>query len=398
MSLEGHNILLAVTGGIAAYKAPMLVRRLLEAGAQVRVVRTASAERFVTDTTLSVLSQHPVAADLFATGDEFPVLHVGLAEWADLILIAPATAHSLGRLANGLADDLLSCIYLATTAPTLVAPAMEEHMLQHPQVVANCQRLKELGVGWIEPGTGPLASGASGKGRMADIEQIVEATASHLAARQDLLGRRLLVTAGPTLEDVDPVRFVGNRSSGKMGYAIARRARQRGAQVCLVSGPTSLPVPLGVERVDVRSALQMLAASQDAFATADAAIMAAAVADYRPSQASTTKLKRGSGSMSIELVENPDIAATLGQDKQHRVLVAFALETGQGVEQARLKLEKKCADFVVLNDLGDEGAGFEVDTNVVTIVDDGQARRLPRMDKLDVADQILDELVERLSD
>ena len=233
---------------------------------------------------------------------------------------------------------------------------------------------------------------------MADIEQIVEATASHLAARQDLLGRRLLVTAGPTLEDVDPVRFVGNRSSGKMGYAIARRARQRGAQVCLVSGPTSLPVPLGVERVDVRSALQMLAASQDAFATADAAIMAAAVADYRPSQASTTKLKRGSGSMSIELVENPDIAATLGQDKQHRVLVAFALETGQGVEQARLKLEKKCADFVVLNDLGDEGAGFEVDTNVVTIVDDGQARRLPRMDKLDVADQILDELVERLSD
>ncbi|MBT6145200.1 MAG: bifunctional phosphopantothenoylcysteine decarboxylase/phosphopantothenate--cysteine ligase CoaBC, partial [Gemmatimonadetes bacterium] len=351
-----------------------------------------------TDTTLSVLSQHPVSADLFAPSDEFPVLHVGLAEWADLLLIAPATAHTLGRMANGLADDLLTCIYLATTAPILVAPAMEEHMLQHPQVVANSQRLKEQGLGWIEPGTGPLASGASGKGRMADIEDIVAATSACLAGKGDLLGRRLLVTAGPTLEDVDPVRYVGNRSSGKMGYAIAIRARQRGAQVCLVSGPTNLAAPAGVERVDVRSALQMLAACQDAFATADAAIMAAAVADYRPAQASETKIKRGTGTLSIELVENPDIAATLGQEKGDRILVAFALETGHGIEQARKKLEKKHADFVVLNDLADEGAGFEVDTNVVTIVDAEHECSLPRMDKLDVADRILDEVARRLQD
>lgn len=398
MSLEGRRVLLGITGGIAAYKTPLLVRRLLEAGADVRVVRTASAEHFVTDTTLGVLSQHPVATDLFAPTDEFPVLHVGLAQWADLFLVAPATANCLAKMAHGLADDLLTCIHLATTAPILLAPAMEEHMLLHPQVMANARRLQEQGIGWIDPATGPLASGASGKGRMAEIEDILAAVEDRLAQGGDLAGRRVLVTAGPTLEDVDPVRFIGNRSSGKMGYAIAARARQRGAQVTLVSGPTSLPTPEGVERVDVRSALQMLQACQEAVDSADAAIMAAAVADYRPRNPSEEKLKRGDGGMSIELVANPDIAATLGQDKGQRILVAFALETTRGIEQARRKLVKKNADFVVLNDLGDEGAGFEVDTNVVTLVDEAGERKFPQMAKDQVADVILDEVLRRLAD
>ncbi|HJN30305.1 MAG TPA: bifunctional phosphopantothenoylcysteine decarboxylase/phosphopantothenate--cysteine ligase CoaBC [Candidatus Latescibacteria bacterium] len=402
MTLQDRHILLGITGGIAAYKAPLLIRRLLECGAKVRVVRTATAEQFVTDTTLSVLSQHPVSADLFAPTDEFPVLHVGLAEWADLFLVAPATAHTLGKMAHGLADDLLTCVYLATQAPTMVAPAMEEHMLQHPQVVANCQRLRQQGVGWIEPATGPLASGASGKGRMADIEQIIADVESNLASQadsnstQDLQGRRLLVTAGPTLEDLDPVRFIGNRSTGKMGYAIAEQARRRGASVHLVSGPTQLPVPDGVEFVGVRSALDMLQACESAFEGVDAAIMAAAVADFRPATSSQTKMKRDAGIKPIELVENPDIAATLGARKGKRVLIAFAMETGQGVDEARGKLKKKSADLVVLNNLQQEGAGFAVDTNIVSFVDSKREATLPLLEKHEVADRILDEVTDLL--
>ncbi len=406
MTLEGRKILLGITGGIAAYKIPLLIRELVARGSQVRVVRTATAERFVTDTTLSVLSRHPVSSDLFSQADElqadesqaneFPVLHVGLAEWADLFLIAPATANTLGKLANGLADDLLSCIYLSTQAPTLVAAAMEEHMLNHPRVVANCQRLRTDGVGWIEPATGLLASGASGKGRMAEIQDIVDAVHQRLSSTADLQGMRILVTAGPTLEDLDPVRFIGNRSSGKMGYAVARQAQRRGASVVLVSGPTQLAAPSGVEIIHVRSALEMLEACKGHFPSADAAIMAAAVADYRPTSRSETKLKRDQGIDTISLVENPDISATLGATKGSRVLVAFAMETGQGLEQARKKLIAKNADFVVLNDLNEEGAGFAVDTNVVTLVDTDTDQKLLRMDKHDVGDRILDEVRQRI--
>ena len=402
MTLEGRRILLAVTGGIAAYKTPLLIRELLARGAQVRVVRTAHAEQFVTDTTLAVLSQNPVSADLFASTHEFPVLHVGLAQWADLFLVAPATANTLGKMAHGLADDLLTCIYLATQAPTMVAAAMEEHMLNHPQVMANCVRLRQDGVGWIDPETGPLASGASGKGRMASIEAIISAVEQRLAAGRNLQdddfdGRRLLITAGPTFEDLDPVRFIGNRSSGKMGYAIATRARERGASVVMVSGPTHLQTPPGVDVVSVRSALDMLQACQDHFDGCDAAIMAAAVADYRPVSVSDTKLKREAGLDSIALVENPDISAILGTQKGSRLLVAFAMETGQGLDQARKKLEKKNADFVVLNDLQQAGAGFAVDTNVVTFVDATSEQTFPKMDKLDVGDRILDEVLRRFT-
>ena len=284
MRLEGRRVLLGVSGGIAAYKAPLVLRLLREEGAEVRVVRTARAARFVTDPTLSVLSGHPVHGDLFAADEEFPVLHVGLAKWAELFLVAPATANLLGKMAAGIADDLLTTICLATPAPVVLAPAMEEEMLEHPRVQANAASLRAAGVGWIEPESGHLASGASGRGRMASPEGILEAAVDRLtgASGGDLEGLRILVTAGPTVEDLDPVRFLSNRSSGKMGFALARRARQRGAGVHLVSGPAEMAPPEGVRTTFVRSAAEMLRACEEAFEDADAAFMAAAVSDYRP--------------------------------------------------------------------------------------------------------------------
>ena len=393
MRLAGRRILLGVSGGIAAYKAPLVVRLLQEEGAEVRVVRTASASRFVTDPTLSVLSGHPVHGDLFAADEEFPVLHVGLAKWAEMVLVAPATANLLGKMTAGIADDLLTTICLATTAPVLLAPAMEEEMLEHPRVQANAARLRADGVGWIEPETGYLASGASGRGRMASPERIVQAAVSRLAGGSggDLEGLRILVTAGPTVEDLDPVRYLSNRSSGKMGFAIARRAGQRGAQVHLVSGPADLSPPEGVRTTFVRSAAEMLEACEEAFDASDAAFMAAAVSDYRPRSVSAQKLKRGGGEMRLELVENPDIAAALGARKGGRVLVVFAMETEDGEGRAREKGERKNADVVVLNDLRVPGAGFAGDTNVVTILEgEGAPQRLPRLSKLEVADRLLD--------
>ena len=399
MRLENRRILLGVTGGIAAYKAPLVLRLLQEEGADVRVVRTASAHRFVTDTTLRVLSGHPVHGDLFDTAPEFPVLHVGLAKWAELVLVAPATANLLGKMASAIADDLLSTLYLSTRAPVLLAPAMEEDMLEHPQVQANATRLRERGVGWIEPESGYLASGASGRGRMAAPERILEAAVACLTGSRsgDLADRRLLVTAGPTVEDLDPVRFIGNRSSGKMGYAVARRAHERGAEVHLVAGPTTLSPPPGVRVTLVRSALEMLDARQASFADVDAAVMAAAVSDYRAREVAPEKLKRTGASVQLELVENPDIAATLGADKGDRVVVAFAMETEQASQHARKKRERKNADFIVVNDLRDAGAGFGTDTNVVALIDaDGGEERLPIMSKLDVADRILDRVAQLL--
>ena len=392
MRLEGRRVLLGVSGGIAAYKAPLVLRLLQEEGAEVRVVRTASAARFVTDPTLSVLSGHAVHGDLFAADEEFPVLHVGLAKWAELFLVAPATANLLGKMAAGIADDLLTTVCLATPAPVLLAPAMEEEMLEHPRVQANAASLRAAGVGWIEPESGHLASGASGRGRMASPERILEAAVERLtgASGADLEGLRILVTAGPTVEDLDPVRFLSNRSSGKMGFALARRARQRGAEVHLVSGPAEPAPPEGVRTTFVRSAAEMLRACEEAFEAADAAFMAAAVSDYRPRDVSAKKLKRGGGELRLELVENPDIAAALGARKGGRVLVAFAMETEDGEARAREKGERKNADLVVLNDLRVPGAGFGGDTNVVTILDpEGAAERLPRLSKLEVADRLL---------
>ena len=389
MSLHQRKILLGVTGGIAAYKAPELVRQLGALGADVRVVLTRGAGEFVAEKTLAVLSRHPVYTDLFDRDGEFPVLHVGLAEWAEAILVAPATAHFLGRVAGGLADDLLTAVMMSATAPAFLAPAMEEKMLDSGAVAANLQTLAARGYQLIEPETGPLASGASGRGRMPEPAALAAAVAAHFSG--DLAGLKLLVSAGPTVEDIDPVRFISNRSSGKMGYAIAQRAAERGAAVQLVSGPTALVPPAGVALREVRSTLDMQRAVAALFDGVDAAILAAAPADYRVAQIAEHKIKRSGDALSIDLVENPDIAAGLGARKQGRTLVIFAMETEKGVQRAREKLARKGGDLVVLNMLRDEGAGFGVDTNRVTFIDTaGGEEVLPLMSKLALADRILD--------
>jgi phosphopantothenoylcysteine decarboxylase / phosphopantothenate---cysteine ligase len=392
VKLEGKKVLLGITGGIAAYKAPLILRELVKLGADVRVVMTECAHRFVAESPLEVLSRHPVHSNMFARDEEFPVLHIGLAAWADLVLIAPATANFAAKMAGGLADDLLSALLLSTRARLVVAPSMEEHMLDHPATQNNLHLLRERGCALLDPGAGELASGASGRGRLPEPEEIVDAVVSLLAEGGDLEGLTLLVTAGPTVEDVDPVRYIGNRSSGKMGYALAQRGLARGAQVRLVSGPTQLQPPAGAEVRWVRSTLEMQREAEALFDGTDAAIMAAAPADYRPKQVITEKIKRDGGELSIELVENPDIAAGLGARKQEgQQLVVFALESENGLEHARGKLARKRGDLVVLNNVGEEGAGFEVDTNVVTLIDaEGQVEKLPKMSKAEVADRILD--------
>ncbi len=398
VDLQGARILLGVSGGIAAYKAPLVLRLLTQHGAEVRVVTTPAARRFVSPTTLEVLSRYPVYSDLFERSGEFPVLHVGLAEWSSLVLIAPATANTIGKIANGIGDDLLSTIMLSARSPVLLAPAMETDMLDNPRVRENILRLQQEGMGWVDAEFGELASGASGEGRMASPETIVEhvvgalaeATAGHRRGT-DLRDLRLLVTAGPTFEDIDPVRFIANRSTGKMGFAIAERARRRGADVSLISGPTSLADPPGVAVTRVRSALDMERAAQQLFEQTEAAILAAAVADYRVRNPAASKIASKAESLTLELVPNPDIAAGLGRRKGTRVLVGFAMETEPGTERARQKLEQKNFDLIALNNLFDEGAGFAVDTNVVSIIDDSGIREdLPRMTKAQVADEILD--------
>lgn len=395
MPFQGLQVLLGVTGGIAAYKAPLVLRLLTQAGADVRVVMTEAARRFAAPTTLEVLSRHPVHVDMFERSDEFPVLHIGLARWAQVLLVAPATANTLGKMALGLADNLLTAVYMATPAPAVVAPAMEEHMLASAPVTGNLARLAELGVRVVEAAEGELASGATGRGRMAEPREIVayleEMLDGEAQGRGDLDGLRLLVTAGPTLEDIDPVRFLGNRSTGKMGYALAARARARGATVHLVSGPTHLLDPTGVDVHRVRSALEMQAVAEELFPEVDAAILAAAVSDYRVASTATDKIRGGAESLALELVPNPDIAAGLGARKRGQVLVGFAVESGSGAASAQAKLRRKGLDLIALNSLSDEGAGFAVDTNVVTLIDaDGGHEAVPKMAKSEIADRILD--------
>jgi len=394
-SLTGKKILVAISGGIAAYKIPLLIRRLIKDGADVRVVTTASARQFVTAITLETLSGHPVYSDLFEATDEFPVLHVGLADWPDLILLAPATANLIGKMAHGIADDLVTTIVLATKVRAVIVPAMEEGMLDNAQVVSNVQRLKEQGYRWVDAEEGDLASGKYGRGRMAEPERIVDRVreaVGHASGNGDLAGLNIVVTAGPTFEDIDPVRFIGNHSSGKMGFAIAGRARARGASVHLVTGPTALESPRDMDVTQVRSTVEMLTATGAAFECADVLIMAAAVSDFRPRQVAADKMHRSElDSLTLELVPNPDISQILGQRKQGRVTIGFALETEADVETAQAKLRRKHLDLIVLNSLGDEGAGFGVDTNVVTFLTaDGEATRLPKMHKQEVADHLLD--------
>jgi len=401
---------LGVTGGIGAYKAVEVARLLQKQGHEVRVVMTASARRFVGPLTFEAITRHPVITSQFRPGMNADIEHVSLAAALDLLLVAPATANAIGKLANGLADDFLSALYLVTRAPVLVAPAMNTNMWEHASVRANVARLAERGVHFVEPGEGELACGWVGKGRLAEPEVIADAAARLLRPRGALSGRRVLVTAGPTFEDLDPVRFLGNRSSGRMGFALAAAARGRGATVVLVAGPTTVPPPAVAELVRVRSAREMHAAVMAHAAAADVVLMAAAVADFTPVEgASGRKIDRndrsdrdertrGDGRLTVTLTPTPDILAELGARRgasARPVLVGFAAQTGDPLPAARRKLDAKQVDLVVANDVTAPGAGFDVETNQVTLVGHGSVEPLPLMSKADVAAAVLDR-VERL--
>ena len=389
MTYTGKRILLGVSGGIAAYKAAELARRLTSAGAQVKVVMTRSAQEFIAPLTFQALTGERVGTGLWGQGSE-PLEHIALGQEVDAIVLAPATANLIGKLAAGIGDDLLTTILLAATRPTLLCPAMNVEMWRNPVVQENLVRLKARGFHLMEPAAGPLACGAEGVGRLPEPEMMVEALAA-LVSPQDLAGRRLLVTAGPTHEDLDPVRFLTNRSSGKMGYAMARAGRRRGAEVSLVSGPSALTAPYGVERVMVRSAREMLGAVRVSFPQADALLMAAAVSDYRATGQETRKIKRGHPEIVAHLTQNPDILKEISLLKKNQFVVGFAAETHDLETEALRKMVEKNLDLIVANDVAQPDSGFAVDTNEVTLIRrDGQITRLPLLFKDEVADKILD--------
>lgn len=376
----------------------MLCRLLTTAGCQVRVVMTPMAKQFITPLTMATLSRNPILVDFFDPENGAWNSHVALGEWGDCYLIAPATANTLAKMATGTADNLLLTTYLSARCPVAVAPAMDLDMYVHPTTQLNLATLRERGVKVIEPGEGELASGLTGKGRMAEPEQIVAAVADLFdEKKKSLAGRRFIVTAGATVEAIDPVRYITNHSTGKMGYAIAGELAARGAEVCLVSGRTSLPAPQGVERIDVLSAADMYSAVIERWGEADGAVMCAAVADYTPAEVADRKLKKSDDDMSIRLCRTRDIAAALGADKGGRILVGFALETDDEQAHAEAKLMKKNLDFIVLNSLRDEGAGFGGDTNKVALIDRSSREDYPLMSKRDVASKIVDR-IERLFD
>ncbi len=388
--LKERKIVLGVTGGIAVYKAAELVRELVRRGSKVRVVMTESACKFVTPLTFETLSGNPVYTDLFWTPGSFEIGHISLGEFAELILIAPATANIIGKAAAGLADDLLTTVLLATHAPVLLCPAMNTKMYTNPVVQENIAKLVSRGQTVMQPGYGELACRAEGQGRLARLVDIVEEVESILTTK-DLLGEHILITAGPTQEPFDPVRFISNYSSGKMGYALALMARRRGAVVTLVSGPTALPVPWGCEFVPVQTAVEMRDAVMTRLEKVTAVIKAAAVADYRPAVREPGKIKKKDGAMTIDLERNPDIISEIALQKGNRILVGFSMESERLVEHARLKLMEKGMDFIVANDVTEPGAGFRGDTNRVRILHrEGEEETLPLMNKIDVAGIILD--------
>ena len=395
-SLKGKHIVLGVTGGIAAYTSVALLRLLTKAGAEVQVVMTPAAKEFVAPVTFASLSQKPVVSEFFTANTGEWHSHVDLGLWADAMVVAPATASTIGKMANGIADNMLVTTYLSAKEPVWVAPAMDLDMMRHPSTVANIERLRSFGNHIIEPGSGALASGLSGKGRMAEPEEIVATLESHFATAGSMTGKTVMITAGPTREKLDPVRFISNFSSGKMGYALAEEAARRGARVILVSGPVDLEARnqlIEVRRVE--SAEEMLAEARKAFAGSDIAIMCAAVADYRPAAVSPSKLKRGdSPAMTLELVRNPDIAATLGAEKRPgQTLVGFALETDDAIAHGADKLRRKNLDMIVVNSLADKGAGFGTDTNLVTIITaDGRRTSGSLKPKSAVAADIIDSI------
>ncbi|MBR6339708.1 MAG: bifunctional phosphopantothenoylcysteine decarboxylase/phosphopantothenate--cysteine ligase CoaBC [Alloprevotella sp.] len=392
--MHGKHIVLGITGSIAAYKACTLVRLLRKAGAEVQTVVTPSALEFVTPLTLSTLSQRPCISEFFSRRDGSWNSHVALGEWADAMMIAPATASTLAKMATGQADNMLLTTYLSMRAPVFVAPAMDLDMYAHASTQTNLRLLQERGVRVVEPATGFLASGLEGKGRMEEPEQIFAALQTFFAQGQQLQGKTVLVTAGPTYERIDPVRFIGNYSSGKMGYAIARSLCRRGAHVVLVSGPTSLSLAHpNLEVVSVESAAQMYDACTARFPQADGAVLCGAVADFTPDCVFDTKIKREGNVLNMRLVPTRDIAAALGaQKRKGQVLAGFALETNDELAHARQKLQRKNFDFIVLNSLRDAGAGFRTDTNKVTILTPTSEQAFPLKSKSDVADDIVDAL------
>ena len=397
--LENKKIVLGITGGIAAYKACNLARLLIKKGAEVQVVMTTSAKEFITPLTLSTLTHKPVVSEFFDRRDGSWHSHVDIGLWADAMIIAPATASSIGKMANGIADNMLITTYLSMKAPVFVAPAMDLDMYAHPSTQQNIQRLVSYGNHIIEPGTGFLASKLEGKGRMEEPEKIVEVLEKHFSKQQSLTGKSVLITAGPTYEKIDPVRFVGNYSSGKMGYALAEACAKQGAEVTLVSGPVMLQTKHpAIRRIDVESAQEMYSAATTHFPQADIAILSAAVADFTPETTADKKIKRKGDELVLNLRPTQDIAAALGAIKNDKqLLVGFALETDNEVQNAQDKMKRKNFDFIVLNSLQDKGAGFRVDTNKITIIDRQQGTTAyETKSKQEVAEDIVEYIVSKL--
>ena len=394
--LKGKHILLGITGSIAAYKAAMLCRLLRVAGAEVKVLMTPTAKEFITPVTMATLSKNPIAVEFYNPENGDWNSHISMGEWADCYLIAPATANTLAKMAYGIADNLLLTTYLSARCQTVVAPAMDCDMFCHVATQENLAKLRERGVIVLESPEGELASGLMGKGRMMEPEQIVEAIDHLLSPKQTLAGKRVMVTAGATIEAIDPVRYISNHSTGKMGYAIADALAKRGAEVVLVSGKTALATPQGVRRVDVLSAEDMYEASVAEFESADCAVMCAAVADYTPVSVSESKIKKSDEHFSIELRKTKDIARELGKVKGARKIVGFALETDNEQVNAEKKLAEKNLDMIVLNSLRDKGAGFGHDTNKVTFIDASSRTELPLASKAEVAERIADRIEELL--
>lgn len=388
---------MGITGSIAAYKACEIIRGFIKRGAEVQVVITPSGKEFITPLTLSTLTHKPVVSEFFSRRDGTWNSHVDLGLWADAMLIAPCTASTIGKMAHGIADNMLITTYLSMKAPVFVAPAMDLDMFAHPSTQANLNTLLSYGNHIIDPASGFLASGLEGKGRMESPENIIKHIENFFNANDthacDLAGKKVLITAGPTYEKIDPVRFIGNYSSGKMGFAIAEECARRGAEVTLVAGPVSLSCSKAIHRIDVESCSEMYKASVEAFEGSDIAILAAAVADYRPETIAKEKIKRTADNMAIKLTPNADIAATLGKaKKQGQMIVAFALETNDEEANARLKLKKKNADFIVLNSLKNKGTCFGTDENQIEIISNGGTKSYPKKSKTEIARYIVDEI------
>jgi len=396
--MKGKNILLGVSGGIAAYKACTLTSRLVQLGANVRVIMTKSAQGFVTPATFQALSRNPVHTDTFDEPDPTKIAHIDVADWADFIIVAPATANVIAKMANGIADDMLSTTLLATNAPVYIAPAMNVHMYAHPAVVRNMQQLVEDGIHFIEPGSGYLACGYVGKGRLEEPEEIIAAIEQHLSENHQLSGKHVLISAGPTRESIDPVRFFTNHSTGKMGFALAKAAADKGANVTLVTGPVNINLNHPkIKRVNIETAAEMYQAMHEHFPKADVVIKSAAVADYRPKYVSTEKMKKQPGDLVIEMERTQDILKSLGEQKEDQFLVGFAAETSNALAYGKDKLERKHLDAIVINNVAEPGAGFGHDTNIATYVSKKTGETdLPMASKASMAKDILDLIISEL--